>query len=52
MYFVLAYLFSWCAYVPLALQGQGVLIGVPGWLHLAAGYGSLLAVFLVTGPSS
>jgi hypothetical protein len=31
------YLFSWCAYVPLALQAQGWLSGVPGWLHLAAG---------------
>jgi hypothetical protein len=48
MYFFLAYLFSWCAYVPLALQGQGWLSGVPGWLHLAAGYGPLLAAFLVT----
>jgi len=48
MYFVLAYLFSWCAYVPLALQGQGWLSGIPAWLHLAAGYGPLLAAFLVT----
>jgi len=47
-YFFLAYLFSWCAYVPLALQGQGWISGVPGWLHLAAGYGPLLAAFLVT----
>ena len=48
MYFFLAYAFSWCAYVPLALQGQGWLSGVPGWLHLAAGYGPLLAAFIVT----
>ncbi len=44
MYFFLAYVFSWCAYVPLALQGQGLLSGIPAWLHLAAGYGPLLAV--------
>ena len=47
-YFVLAYALSWCAYVPLALQGQGLLSGIPNWLHLAAGYGPLLAAFLVT----
>lgn len=51
LYFILAYFFSWCAYVPLALQGQGLLNGVPSWLHLAAGYGPLLAAFLVTAWS-
>lgn len=48
LYFLLAYFFSWCAFVPLALQGQGLISGVPKWLHLAAGYGPLLAAFLVT----
>lgn len=48
VFFILAYLLSWCAYVPLALQGQGLLSGVPNWLHLAAAYGPLLAAFLVT----
>lgn len=47
-YFLLAYFLSWCAYIPLALQGQGLLSGIPNWLHLAAGYGPLLAAFLVT----
>jgi membrane protease YdiL (CAAX protease family) len=47
-YFALAYFFSWCAYVPLALQGQGWISGIPNWLHLAAGYGPLLAAFLLT----
>ncbi len=46
-YFVLAYLISWCAYAPLALQGQGLARGAPGWLHLAAGYGPLLAAVIV-----
>lgn len=48
LYFLLACFISWCAYVPLALQGQGLLSGVPKWLHLAAGYGPLLAAFIVT----
>ncbi|MCX7841078.1 MAG: CPBP family intramembrane metalloprotease [Anaerolineae bacterium] len=48
VYFGMAYLLSWCAYVPLALQGQGWLSGIPNWLHLAAGYGPLLAAFIVT----
>ncbi|MCS7247699.1 MAG: hypothetical protein NZ840_05585 [Anaerolineales bacterium] len=48
VYFFLAYFISWCAYVPLALQGQSLLSGIPNWLHLAAGYGPLLAAFVVT----
>lgn len=48
---MLAYFLSWCAYVPLALQGQGLASGIPHWLHLAAGYGPLLAAFLVTAWS-
>jgi membrane protease YdiL (CAAX protease family) len=51
VYFLLAYLLSWCAYVPLALQGQGLLSGIPNWLHLAAGYGPLLAAFIVTAAT-
>lgn len=35
-YFVLVYALIWCAYVPLALQGQGLLSGVSSRLHLAA----------------
>lgn len=52
VYFGIAYLFSWCAYVPLVLQGQGLLSGIPNWLHLAAGYGPLLAAFIVTAWTS
>ena len=48
IYFVLAYFLSWCAYVPLALQGQGLLSGIPNWLHLVAGYGPLMAAVIVT----
>lgn len=48
VFFILAYLLSWCAYVPLALQGQGLLSGVPTWLHLAGAYGPFLAAFIVT----
>lgn len=52
LYFLLAYLFSWCAYVPLALQGQGVLSGLPPWLHLAGAYGPFLAAFIVTAGTA
>lgn len=48
VYFLLAYLLSWCAFLPLALQGQGVLSGVPVWLHLVGAYGPFLAAFIVT----
>lgn len=46
-YFFLAYALSWCAWAPLALQGQGVLSGVPTWLHLVGAFGPLLAAFIV-----
>lgn len=46
VYFLLAYCFSWCVFVPLALQGQGILNGIPDWLHLFAAYGPLLAAFI------
>ncbi|MFN3374526.1 MAG: CPBP family intramembrane glutamic endopeptidase [Chloroflexus sp.] len=52
IYFILAYFISWCAYIPLALQGQGWLSGIPHWLHLAAGYGPLLAAVIVTASTS
>lgn len=48
VYFLLAYLISWCAWAPLALQGQGMASGVPAWLHLAGAYGPFLAAFIVT----
>ncbi len=50
--FVLAYALSWCAFVPLALQAQGLLSGVPAWLHLTAAFGPLLAAFIVTAATS
>ena len=46
IYFVLAYLSSWCVFLPLALQAQGVLSGLPDWLHLLGAYGPLLAAFV------
>ncbi len=45
-FFTLAYAFSWCVFVPLALQSRGVLSGLPAWLHLLAAYGPLLAAFV------
>jgi uncharacterized protein len=51
LYYVLAYAFSWCAYVPLALQAQGRFSGVPEGLHLAAAFGPLLAAFIVTATT-
>jgi negative regulator of sigma E activity len=33
---------------PLALQGQGILSGIPAWLHLLSAYGPLLAAVGVT----
>ncbi len=51
LYFFLAYMISWCFFIPLALQEQGLLSGVPGWLHLAASYGPLLAAFIVAAAT-
>lgn len=48
LYFLLAYGLSWCAFTPLALQGQGIISGVPAWLHLLGAYGPLAAAFIVT----
>ncbi len=50
-FFVLAYGLSWCAFVPLALSAQGVLHGVPPWLHFVGAFGPLLAAFIVTGAT-
>lgn len=47
-FFLLAYLLSWCVFVPLALQGQGVISGLSAWLHLIGASGPLLAAFIVT----
>ena len=49
VYFILAYLLSWCSYVPLALQSLGLVSGIPGWLHLLGAYGPLLAAFITAG---
>ncbi|MCS6889961.1 MAG: CPBP family intramembrane metalloprotease, partial [Chloroflexus sp.] len=48
LYVLLAYGLSWCAFTPLALQGQGIISGVPAWLHLLGAYGPLAAAFIVT----
>ncbi len=47
-YFLLAYGLSWCAFTPLALQGQGIISGAPAWLHLLGAYSPLAAAFSVT----
>lgn len=51
LYFLLAYAFSWLLFVPLALQGQGVISAVPAWLHILGAYGPLLAALVVTAAS-
>lgn len=51
-FFILAYAFSWCAFIPLALNAQGVISGVPTWLHYAGAFGPLLAAFIVTTITS
>jgi uncharacterized membrane protein YhdT len=48
LYFLLAYGLSWLVAAPLALQGQGLISGVPPWLHLLSAYGPLLAAVGVT----
>lgn len=48
LFFLLAYAFSWVAFVPLALQGQGVISGIPAWTHLLGAYGPLLAAVGIT----
>ncbi len=45
-FFTLSYAFGWCVFVPLALQAQGLLGGLPAWLHLLGAYGPLLAAFI------
>jgi len=47
-FFALAYGLSWCAFIPLALAAQGLLAGVPPWLHFAGAFGPLLAALIVT----
>ncbi|MBN2549905.1 MAG: CPBP family intramembrane metalloprotease [Anaerolineales bacterium] len=47
-YFILAYLLSWLVFIPLALQGQGLISGLPAWLHMLGAFGPLLAAFIVT----
>jgi len=45
-YFLLSYFLSWCVFVPLALQAQGLLSGLPAWFHLLGAYGPLLAALI------
>ncbi len=45
-YFILAYGLSWTVFVPLALQAQGVISGLPAWLHLLGAFGPLVAAFI------
>jgi uncharacterized protein len=51
-YFALAYALSWCAFIPVALAAQGLLDGVPDWLHVAGAFGPLLAAFVVTATTA
>jgi membrane protease YdiL (CAAX protease family) len=48
IFFVLAYLITWIIVAPLALQGVGLVDGVPQWLHFAGAFGPLLAGLAVT----
>jgi uncharacterized protein len=47
-FFALAYAFSWCAFLPMALSAQGLIPGLPGWLHLLGAFGPLLAGVVLT----
>ena len=47
-FFLLAYLFTWSNWLPLALNSRGVTsMEVPGFLTLLAGYGPALAAIIV-----
>ena len=51
-FFILAYFFSWCAFIPLALAHQGIIASVPAWLHFAGAFGPLLSAVTVTALTS
>jgi membrane protease YdiL (CAAX protease family) len=51
-FFILAYFFSWCAFIPLALAKQGIIASVPAWLHLAGAFGPMLSAVMVTAFTS
>ncbi len=48
-FFLLAYALSWGAFIPLALQAQGLVTAVPAWLHLVGAFGPLAAAVIVSG---
>jgi membrane protease YdiL (CAAX protease family) len=48
IFFILAYALSWCAFIPLALQANGLLSGIPAWLHIAGAFGPAVAALSVT----
>lgn len=48
LFFLLAYLFSWSFFIPLALQGLGWITGIPNQLHFLGAFGPLLSAFVVT----
>ncbi|MBK8990000.1 MAG: hypothetical protein IPM39_28725 [Chloroflexi bacterium] len=51
-YFLLAFTWSWLVAAPLAQQGQGIISGVPPWLHLLSAYGPLSAAVGATAVST
>jgi uncharacterized protein len=51
-FFALAYAFSWCAFVSLALAAQGLIPSLPGWLHLTGAFGPLLAAVILSAWGS
>lgn len=51
-YFLLAFALSWLVAAPLALQGQGLISGIPAWLHLLSAFGPLLAAVGVTAVTA
>lgn len=51
-FFLLAYLISWLIFVPLALQGLGILSGIPAWIHLLGAFGPLLSGLIISARTN
>jgi membrane protease YdiL (CAAX protease family) len=52
VFFVLAYLFTWAYWLPLAARGRGLFdVQVPAFVEFIAGYGPALAAVVVAGLS-
>ena len=49
LFFILASALSWCAYIPLAPQAQGLLSSIPAWPYKAGDYGPAAAALALLG---